>query len=108
MMSRRQRLLALIAAHSVLLGLLFQIAAFDHWRPQMEDILGIEGSHLHAAHCHGASASCAEGGGTVYLIGAGPATLPSPRPVSAALVETTRLTPIDPSLADVLHPPQAV
>lgn len=65
--NRRVRLLLIIGAHLVVLGLLFQVAAFDHWHMGFQDVQGVQGSsaHVHASHCHGEIAGCADAGGAV-------------------------------------------
>jgi hypothetical protein len=63
--NRRVRLLFLVLTHLVVLGLTFQVFAFDHWHQSFADVRGVEGSaaHYHAAHCHGDVSGCADAGG---------------------------------------------
>ena len=56
----RIRLLVLLCARLALLAYAFQTAAFDHWRADPAQVYGFEGSSLHAVHCHGDAASCAD------------------------------------------------
>ena len=66
--SRRIRIFLAWTARLALLAYVFQLAAADHWQPTAADIVGIEGSSAHAAHCHSLTVGCAEGGGfTVWL-----------------------------------------
>jgi hypothetical protein len=107
MTTRKRRFLTLLAAHVALLGIVFQIAALDHWRPQIEDIRGIEATHFHESHCHGSASSCGEGGGAGFWVNAQPASVPAPpasRPVHGA---TSDVAPPAAPLADLLHPPRA-
>jgi hypothetical protein len=49
-----------LCAHLAALAFLFQIIAIDHWHPDISDVVGVENSQAHVAHCHGASGSCAD------------------------------------------------
>jgi hypothetical protein len=60
MMSRRTRFLVLWCARLALLAYVFQTAALDHWHPDPADVFGYEGTSLHAVHCHGNAADCAD------------------------------------------------
>ena len=106
MSSKRRRAFIVVAAHIVLLGLTFQIGAFDHWHPQMEDIRGVEGTDFHAAHCHGLSASCADGGGTGFAYGDAPAPIPVPPPPRRTLEPEEQIAPRSALSLELLHPPR--
>ena len=58
--SRRVRFLVLSCARLALLAYVFQTAALDHRHADPSDAFGYEGSSLHALHCHGDAASCAD------------------------------------------------
>jgi hypothetical protein len=57
----------------------FQTAALDHWHPDPTDVFGYEGTSLHAVHCHGNAADCADSAS-----------------LTGSLTQTT-LTPVAPS-----------
>jgi hypothetical protein len=107
MTGRHRRILTFLAAHIALLGLVFQMAALDHWRPTIEDIRGIEHTHQHAAHCHGAAASCAEGGGVSMTATAAPASVPVAPPLRSVVSIASDAVPSEAPTADILHPPRA-
>jgi hypothetical protein len=105
---RKHRLLILVTAYFALVGLVFQVAALDHWRPAVfEEVRGIEHTDFHSTHCHGASAGCADGAASASWLNASPAAVPRPpaeREVSrtvfdVAPAETPPLVPF--------HPPRA-
>lgn len=103
--NRRVRLLLIVAAHLVVLGMLFQVAAFDHWNQGFDDVQGVSGSssHVHAMHCHGDVSGCADAGGGASLLDpamqfgiprmaflpAGPLALESESPYEATLPAPT-------------------
>jgi hypothetical protein len=97
-----------MAAHLALLGLVFQVAALDHWTPaRIENVRGIEQTHLHATHCHGSLSSCADGGSAPAWLTAAPAVLPAPPHAKALRVVAASLAPGTAPAADILHPPRA-
>ena len=51
-------------ARLIILGLIFQIGAFEHWHADPAEVHGVLGSAAHTAHCHGAASGCADGGGS--------------------------------------------
>ena len=110
---RRGHTLFVTIAQLALMAYLFQVAAFDHWQVDpAHGVTGVSGSQehvIHENHCHGASGSCADGGGGAgaYVKFAEVATLPLPsfRPAQ-------ELATMSPSLAGTVletlsPPPQA-
>ena len=61
--SRRQQIIVVWLARLALLVYVFQIGAIDHWHVNPEKVTGLVGSQLHAAHCHSATANCADSSG---------------------------------------------
>jgi hypothetical protein len=60
----RTRRFLLWTARLALVVYLAQLIAIDHWQAHPVDIVGLEGSSAHVAHCHGAG-DCSDGGGAV-------------------------------------------
>jgi hypothetical protein len=92
--TRRQRLLVLVSAHLVVLALLFQFMAADHWHADVSTVRGIEGTQDHTSHCHGASASCADSAGFAGSI------------LEASLTPAAPLARLEPALAAQAAPSQ--
>lgn len=101
----------LVTTHVAILGLLFQIAAFDHWGPHGLDVYGIEGSasHVHSDHCHGDVSGCAGGGAATAgaVAGAGNIRLPSPAFLKVSAPDLEERALIDPYLGAPLQPPRS-
>ena len=57
--SRRVRTFIGICAQLAMLVFVFQIMAIDHWHAGPGDLIGVEGSAQHIAHCHGGGGGCA-------------------------------------------------
>jgi hypothetical protein len=89
-----------------LIGLVFQVTALDHWKPAIEDVRGIERTHFHATHCHGAAAGCAEGAAAPSWLNASPAVIPLPPPARPALATRSEGSPPEAPVTDLLHPPR--
>ena len=107
MTNRKLRALKIFVAHVALLGIVFQVAALDHWSPaSIEEVRGIERTHLHATHCHGGAASCADGGNAPFWLTAGAATTPLPPAPNLEALVVLDATPSEAPVADVLHPPR--
>jgi hypothetical protein len=104
MTRRNRRVLTFLAGHVALLGLVFQIAAFDHWGQSTESV---EEIHLHNAHCHGAAAGCADGGGASLSVNGVAAAEPLPPPASRAVAIASDLAPREAPTAELFHPPRA-
>jgi len=77
-LSGRQRSLLLWCARLALLAYVFQLAAVDHWRADVHDVVGIEGSAAHSAHCHGGPDGCSDGGGGFAVALESPPPVPAP------------------------------
>ena len=84
-LNKRTRSFLLWSARLALLAYLVQIMAIDHWHAHTVDILGVEGSAMHVAHCHGGG-DCADGGGAATSAVSDVATIPLPP--SPALIST--------------------
>jgi hypothetical protein len=56
------------AARIVLLAIIVQLAAPDHWQRDVASVVGIEGTQAHAQHCHGAASSCADSQGAASAL----------------------------------------
>jgi hypothetical protein len=77
-LSGRQRSLLLWCARLALLAYVCQLAAVDHWRADVHDVVGIEGSAAHSAHCHGGPDGCSDGGGGFAVALESPPPVPAP------------------------------
>lgn len=84
-LNRRTRAFLLWTARLAFLAYLVQIIAIDHWHVHAADIVGVEGSATHVAHCHGSS-NCSDGGGAATSMVSDVATIPLPP--SASLIAT--------------------
>lgn len=87
-LNRRSRTFLLWTARLALLAYLLQIMAIDHWHVHPTDMVGVEGSVAHAAHCHGAG-DCSDGGAAATLAVSDVATMPLPP--SASWIATAGL-----------------
>jgi hypothetical protein len=94
-----------VAARIVLFALIVQLAAIDHWQPDVASVVGIEGSQAHTQHCHGASSSCADSATiTALIVSAGAEPLP---PAVLAFEMLTSGTPKPEGIAATFeHPPR--
>ena len=108
MSSSRRHSLSLIATFVALAGLIFQVAALDHWSPAViDEVRGIEHTDFHATHCHGASAGCADGAAAPSWLNASPAAVPQP-PVARSFFATgPDVAPVETPPQEPLHPPRA-
>ena len=82
------RLLIIWCARLALLAYAFQTAAFDHWRADPAHAYGFEGSSLHAVHCHGDRAGCADSSSLGASLSRVSALPQAPAPVAEATVRT--------------------
>jgi hypothetical protein len=109
MTTRNRRILTLLAAYVALAGVVFQIAALDHWTPTaIEGVRGVEHTDFHATHCHGGAASCADGGSAPFWANSALLTVPLPPPSRPAFAASSEAVPPEAPIEDVLHPPRAV
>jgi hypothetical protein len=83
------RLFIRMAARIVLLAIVIQIAAPDHWHRDVSSVVGVENTQQHAMHCHGASSGCGDSGGMTAL---------TVTPVLLALASSPVVSPTEPSL----------
>jgi hypothetical protein len=77
---KRSSTLVLLLGQLVLIAYVFQVGAFDHWYHDVShaDMTPIERA-VHAAHCHGDSAGCADSGGGIAVLQPGDVVrLPAP------------------------------
>jgi hypothetical protein len=81
-LNKRTRAFLLWTARLALLAYLVQIMAIDHWHAHTVDIIGLEGSSAHVAHCHGGGGDCADGGGAATSAVSDVATIPLPPSVA--------------------------
>jgi hypothetical protein len=91
--------------------MLFQIAAFDHWQLGFDSVRGVQdtATHVHALHCHGDVAGCAESGGaTANAVNAGELfAVPFAPFLGAGAIELDVTRPVQVALTAPTQPPQA-
>ena len=110
---RRSETLLLAITQLVLIAYLFQVAAFDHWGINPgTDVAGVAGSSthqaLHAGHCHGSPASCADaGGGFAQLAVDHIVRLPASLPSLAIALDAGTSDPSEPFIRPQPEPPRA-
>ena len=69
------------AARIVLLAIIVQLMAPDHWHRDVASVVGIQDTQAHAQHCHGAASGCADSQGAASAL-----------PVDATLAPAAPLT----------------
>jgi hypothetical protein len=96
-----------LCARLVLLAIVFQLFAVDHWQHDPAEVVGLEGSSAHALHCHGGS-DCAGGAGVLF---AAPPVhlqlLPSLAAARAGAVQLSEQEPRSQFFSPSHPPPQA-
>ncbi len=109
--NRRVRRFLLVMVHLVMIGMLFQITAPDHWHAGFDGVLGVAGSstHIHEAHCHGNASGCADAGGAGATIGdvTNQYRLPNAPLIDHGRAALGSPTPDQVALQAPLRPPQA-
>lgn len=105
--ARRLDRLVRSCARLVLLAIVFQLFAVDHWQHDPSEVIGLEGSSAHALHCHGGS-DCASGAGVILAAPPlDPRLLP---PLPEARARAVPLSQQEPRSQFISHndpPPQA-
>lgn len=103
----RLRSIVPMLARAALFALLFQITAIDHhWHPDASAVSGAAGSASHEMHCHGATGSCANGGGELPTAVQALATiLTQPPSFSFATLESSA-APAETVIDVVTQPPR--
>ena len=57
--TRRQRGFLRWSARAIIVALVFQFVAVDHWHPDPAQVVGVQNSQAHQMHCHGGASGCA-------------------------------------------------
>jgi hypothetical protein len=104
--SPRVRLLIRTAARIVLLAIVIQIAAPDHWHRDVASVVGVENTQQHTMHCHGASSGCGDSGGMTALMSTQTLLLLASSPVVSPTAQTL-FVPTEAFLIQPDQPPRA-
>ena len=102
---RRQQTLVLWLARLALLVYVFQIGAIDHWHANPESTHSLAGNQLHAAHCHSATANCADSSsltGSLHDV----SLIPLLPPAQAQTVAEAPASPNEAAIATPHQPPR--
>jgi len=105
--SRGQRNFILWVARLTVLIYVFQIGAVDHWHVDPGNVTGLEGSQLHAAHCHSDTAQCADSSGLIGTL-ADVGLMPLFAKASMQAVLVAFLQPPEAWLSSPDQPPQSI
>ena len=105
-LNKRTRTFLLWSARLAFLAYLFQLMAIDHWHVHPADIVGIEGTSAHVAHCHGGG-DCSDSGALAGPAVTEQATLPlSPPTLPLEMIDDAG-RPTAVFIETPYHPPRA-
>jgi hypothetical protein len=93
------------AARLAFLAYSVQLMAVDHWHSHPPDVLGLEGTSAHVAHCHGAG-DCSDGGVSTSTATSTPATLPLPAIALATVASEDLSVPAAALIDTPVQPPR--
>jgi len=105
--SHRLRTLVLWAARLVFVAYVFQVAAFDHWHPDITEVVGVQDSQEHTLHCHGNAGGCSDSVSAATSLPAG-SYLPAAPPAVARLSLVSDGPPLAVFLETPATPPRSV